>query len=430
MVRSQRLPELLILALICAGFGSAILAYQALFPVLFDALTSDEVALGFLTCVGTFWAAVRLTDYDSAKSSWAPLASAFCVGTGTSLIIQAWLNYLQILTRSMFLIAVGGAFASVLLLIAGWLIPARGEQFQARTVMVGFDHVAAELVRILPYPLAAVVGDTSYPPGSPGVPYSELESALAEFQPQQIVVTPDSAGQVDSSALLTQRLRGAKVTSTTELYEDLLGRVCCGARQPVDLLLSQALSGNQQAMVLQAIYNNLIGLALLIAVAPLFALVGVVALFSGSGSIIESEECCGFRNIPFLRTRFRTRRSDGTYHAAGRLITWLHLTDAPLLLNIIRGEMALFGPRPVRREFAARLTEIIPFYGMRFAVKPGIIGWGGEPARRSPVLTEIEYALYYVKHGSPLLDLEILVRLLFPAKQRDEPRAEYASAAQ
>jgi lipopolysaccharide/colanic/teichoic acid biosynthesis glycosyltransferase len=429
MVRSQRLPELLILVLICAGFGCAILAYQALYPELFDFLTSDEVALGFLTSVGTFWVAMRLTD-DSAKRGWAPLASAFCVGTGIGLIIQAWLNYLQVLTRSMFLIVVGGAFAAILLWIAGRLIPSRGEEFQARTVMVGFDPIAAELVRFLPYPLAAVVGDTSYPPGSRSVPYSELESALAQFQPQQIVVTPDSAGQVDPSALLVQRLRGARVNSTTELYEDLLGRVCCSERQPVDLLLSQALSGNQQAMVLQAIYTNLIGLALLIAVAPLLAMVGVVVLLSGSGGIIEAEECRGFLNVPFLRTRFRTRRKDGTYHAAGRLITWLHLTDAPLLFNIIRGEMALFGPPPVRREFAARLTEIIPFYAMRFAVKPGIIGWGGAAARRSPVLTEIEYALYYVKHGSPLLDLEILARLLFPAKQRDEPRAEYASAAE
>lgn len=434
MVRRQRLPEVLILVLICAGFVGAILAYQTLFPDLFDFLTSDEIVLGFLTSVGTFWIAVRLTGFDSVQRDWGTVATAFCVGTGTSLIVQAWLNYLDILTRSIFLIVVGGVFASVMLWIAGRIMPSRGEEFQARTVMIGFDHVSAELVWFLPYPLAAVVGDRSYPPGSQAIPYGELKSALEQFRPQQIVVTRDGAGQVDSSALLYQRLRGARVNSTLELYEDLLGRVCCADRQPVDLLLSQALSGNQQAMLFQAIYTNLIGLAFLLAVFPVLAAVFVFALLSGSGGILEAEECCGFRNIPFLRLRFRTRRADGTYHPAGRLIRWLHLTGAPLLFNIIRGEMALFGPRPVRSEFAARLREIIPFYSMRFAVKPGIISWGGAlspgSGDRSSVLTEIESDLYYVKHGSPLLDLEILLRLIFPAKPRDESQVALAPAGQ
>jgi lipopolysaccharide/colanic/teichoic acid biosynthesis glycosyltransferase len=434
MVRRQRLPEVLILVLICAGFVGAILAYQTLFPELFDFLTSDEIVLGFLASVGTFWIAVRLTGFDSAQRDWGTVVAAFCVGTGASLIVQAWLNYLDILTRSMFLIVIGGVLASVLLWIAGQLMPSRDEAFKARTLMIGFDHVSAELVPFLRYPLAAVIGGTSYPPGSKAIPYGELKSALEQLQPQQIVVTRDGAGQVDSSTLLEQRLRGARVNSTLELYEDLLGRVCCADRQPVDLMLSQALSGNQQAMVFQAIYTNLIGLALLLAIFPVLAAVFVFALLSGSGSIIEAEECCGFRNIPFLRMRFRTKRADGTYHPAGRMIAWLHLTDAPLLFNIIRGEMALFGPRPVRSEFAARLREIIPFYSMRFAVKPGIISWGGASPQgsgdRSPVLTEIEYDLYYVKHGSPVLDLEILQRLIFPAKPRDQSQVAFAPAGQ
>ena len=432
MVRPQRLPELLILALICIGFGGAIFAYRILFPDLFDFLTSDELILGFLTCVGTFWIAVRLTDFDSYRSDWLPLANAFCIGTGINLIIQAWLNYLEILTRSMFLIVVGGVFASALLWVARQLAPSRGPEFQARTVMVGFDRASAELIRLLPYPLAAIVGDGPYPPGPKSVPYKELESALAALQPQQIVVTSGSAGRVDPATLLAQRLRGASVNSTSELYEDLLGRVCCAGRQPVDMLLSRSLSGNQQAMVFQAIYTNLIGLFLLVGVSPVLALAIAASLIFGSGPVLESEECCGLHNIPFLRLRFCTRRPDGTYHLAGKLIARLHLTDLPLLFNIIRGEMALFGPRPVRSEFAIRLTEILPFYSMRFAVKPGLVDWGTTQARRpherTSVLNEIEFDLYYVKYGSPLLDFEILMRLLLPARRREDPDVEFASA--
>ena len=430
MARPQRLPELLILGLICAGFGGAILAYSILFPDSFGFLTSDEVVLGFVISVSAFWVAVRLTDFDNLNSGWVPLINAFCIGAGMSLIIEAWLNYLDILTRSMFLIVAGGVFASGLLAVARRLILPRPEALHATTVMVGFDRASAGLIPLLRYPLAAVVGDTPYA-GAPILPFEELEAVLSRLQPQQIIVAPDSAGRVNPSLLLEQRLRGVSVHSTAELYEELLGRISCAGRAPVDLMLSHALSGNQQAMVFQAIYTNLIGLILLIAASPVLAAAIATAAIFGSGPVLATEECCGFRNIPFLRMRFRTRRADGTCHPAGRLIAWLRLTDLPLLINVIRGEVALVGPRPVRQQFARRLTEIVPFYSMRFAVKPGIVSCGAALARgpQRSVQAEIEHDLYYVKYASPLLDLEILARLLLPARRREDSSVEFAPAA-
>jgi lipopolysaccharide/colanic/teichoic acid biosynthesis glycosyltransferase len=428
MVRPRRLPELLILGLISAGFGAAILVYRTWFPDLFDYLSSDEVLLGFLTCVVTFWIAIRLTESDNIANTWLRVGNALCIGTGINLIVQALFNYLDILTRSMFLIVVGGIFAAALLAIASVLFPSRGESFQARSVLVGFDHASEKLLKLLPYPVASVVGGESAPAESSTAPYGEFEETLSAVQPQQIVVTPASSARIDPSALLTQRLKGAFVNSTSELYEEMLGRVCCAGRAPVDLLLSQALCGNQEAMAFQAIYTNLIGLSLLILAFPAIVAVAALGAITRSGPILEREECRGFRNIPFLRLRFRTKRADGSYRPGGRLMAGLGLTNLPLLWNVVRGEMALFGPRPVRREFADRLAEIVPFYSMRFAVKPGIVSWGDvhvSPSKRS-VLTAIEYDLYYVKHASPLLDGEILTRLLFQRRGRESSSAELA----
>lgn len=444
MVRPRRLPELLILGLISAGFGGAILAYQTIYPDRFDNLTSDEAVLGFLTCVGTFWVAIRLTESDNITNDWLRLTNALCIGTGINLIVQALFNYLDILTRSMFLIVIGGILATTLLAIASSLLPSREGAFQASSLLVGFDHASAKLVGLLPYPVAAVVGDKSTSV-APEVPYPQFEKTLSAIRPRQIVVTVDSGGWIDPSALLSQRLNGAYVNSSSELYEEMLGRVCCAGRAPVDLLLSKALSGNQEAMAFQAIYTNLLGLGLLILASPVILAVAALTLVIGSGPILEREECRGFRNIPFLRMRFRTKRADGSYHAAGRLIAWLRLTNLPLLFNVIRGEMALFGPCPVRREFADRLAEIVPFYSMRFAVKPGIVDWGDVQAKHTPVAAQpiagsapqprrsvligIEYDLYYVKHASPVLDFEILMRLLFEGKRRANSPTELASAA-
>ena len=436
MVRRQQLPELLVVALICAGFGAAILAYQTLFPDHFDFLTSQEVLLGFFTCVCGFRLAIMVTESD-VKNPWMRLVYEFQVGTGINLITQAVLNYLDILTRSLFLIVVGGAFAASLLAIARRFIPSRGDKLQAGTVMVGFDRSSAEILRLLPYPLVGLVGGPSDSAGTPTADYSRLEEILAHWQPKQIVVTADGAGRIDPSSLLTLRLSGARVNSTSELYEALLGRVCCTGREPVDLLLSEAQSGNTQAMALQAIYTNLIGLILLILLSPLIAATTIaIALFSGPGPIIVMDGRSGFRNIPFRRMHFRTRRTDGAraYTRIGSVISRLHLADLPLLFNIVRGEMALFGPRPVRTEFVGRMTEMIPFYSMRFAVKPGIINWGAVQSSRYQVcasaLAEIEYDLYYVKHGSPLLDFEILMRLIFGVKRGQDSRMDFAAAAE
>jgi lipopolysaccharide/colanic/teichoic acid biosynthesis glycosyltransferase len=202
------------------------------------------------------------------------------------------------------------------------------------------------------------------------------------------------------------------------LYESQLHRIYCRGSQPVDLLLSPALSPESRTLAIQAIYTNLIGLCLLIVLSPLLLVVGLaVALFSGAGPVFETVECAGFRNIPFLLLRFRTRRAGktGRITPIGRLLSRLHLVNLPQLFNVVRGEMALFGPRPVRRAFVQRLTEIMPFYAMRLSVKPGMIGWA--PATTDSAfaneLTQIEYDLYYVKHNSPQLDVEILMRTLF-----------------
>src|SRR5271155_4849143 len=143
MERNQSLPELLVLTLISAGFAGAILAYRTLFPDNFDFLTSDEGLLGFFTSVCTFWLAVKVTESDDVKNLRRGPFNEFCMGTGLILIVQALLNYLDVLTRSFFLIVVGGALAASLLWIARRLIPLRGAQSQTGTVMVGFDRSSA-----------------------------------------------------------------------------------------------------------------------------------------------------------------------------------------------------------------------------------------------------------------------------------------------
>jgi lipopolysaccharide/colanic/teichoic acid biosynthesis glycosyltransferase len=91
----------------------------------------------------------------------------------------------------------------------------------------------------------------------------------------------------------------------------------------------------------------------------------------------------------------------------------MRIDELPQLINVLRGEMSLVGPRPERPMFVEELARVIPFYRERSYVKPGITGWAQvnfpygasvEDARQ-----KLSYDLYYVKNCSLLLDLFILV---------------------
>jgi lipopolysaccharide/colanic/teichoic acid biosynthesis glycosyltransferase len=206
------------------------------------------------------------------------------------------------------------------------------------------------------------------------------------------------------------------------VFEDLFHRVRLERTGDLSKLLDR-LSASSLIMAIQAVYTNLVGLALgLLLTVPMLIVILAIAIFGGPGPVFEEVECLGFQRIPFQRLRFRTSRRDGHpgRTAIGSLIRALRIEGLPQIINVIRGEMALIGPRPVRAEFALRLTEWMPLYAYRFGVKPGMVGWsqvnetGNLPLE--PLTTEFD--LFYIKQATPLMDLEILLRYLLRPRSR------------
>lgn len=420
MSRYRTLFQALDFVLICAGFAAAIAIYAALFPENYSNLAPGQVLTRFIISVLTFWVAARLYDGTSSERLWTLILDQFCLGTGPNLILQALLNYVWALTRSFFMIVAGGIFAAILLAFAKKWIYARFEA-KAGVVIVGFDPITQAVASSLRQPILGVIGTTpSHVP--PEIPFlgdiGRLEQIVSEQRPTRLVVSKGWAGSISPSVLLNYRVRGLTVATAPALYEKLFHRVYCEDLEPAELLLSPVLRADHRTMAIQAVYTNLIGVAFLLALAPALALASIaLTLFSRPGLTFESVDCVGFQNIPFGLLRFRTRRMDGSGRLTmvGGILARLHLTNVPQIINVIRGDMSLFGPRPVRREFARRLIALIPFYSLRFCVKPGILGWAQMHLRREPEneFAQFEYDLYYIKEGSPLLDLGILIGTLF-----------------
>jgi lipopolysaccharide/colanic/teichoic acid biosynthesis glycosyltransferase len=111
-----------------------------------------------------------------------------------------------------------------------------------------------------------------------------------------------------------------------------------------------------------------------------------------------------------------SKESDKRVFAVGRILRRWRIDELPQLVNVLRGEMSLVGPRPERPEVAAQLEKKIPFYAFRYSVRPGLTGWAqvqfpycAEPEEH---LVKLEFDLYSLRHHGPAMYLIVLLRTL------------------
>lgn len=108
--------------------------------------------------------------------------------------------------------------------------------------------------------------------------------------------------------------------------------------------------------------------------------------------------------------------NDTRITAFGKFLRKSRLDEIPQFINVIKGDMAVIGPRPERPVFVKEIAEMMPFYETRHVIKPGLTGWAqvnysyGEKLEDS--LIKLQYDLYYIKHRSVFLDLNILVKTI------------------
>jgi len=116
-------------------------------------------------------------------------------------------------------------------------------------------------------------------------------------------------------------------------------------------------------------------------------------------------------------TRRPTVPNDPRITSFGKLLRKTRLDELPQVLNIIKGEMSIIGPRPERPEIAQQLQREIPFYNERTLLLPGVTGWDqvcGEyhSPSKEDTLKKLQYDLYYIKNRSLFLDLLILLKTI------------------
>jgi lipopolysaccharide/colanic/teichoic acid biosynthesis glycosyltransferase len=161
---------------------------------------------------------------------------------------------------------------------------------------------------------------------------------------------------------------------------------------------------------------------LLVVASPLLALAAIAIKLESRGPVFYRQRRVGRHGVPFELVKLRTMvpgaatmgagiyvlEGDPRITRAGRLLRRFSLDELPNLLNVLRGELAIVGPRPTIQEQVDRYTDR---QRRRLEVKPGITGWAQVNGRASlPWPERIELDVWYVEHRSLWLDVKILAR--------------------
>jgi undecaprenyl-phosphate galactose phosphotransferase/putative colanic acid biosynthesis UDP-glucose lipid carrier transferase len=217
-----------------------------------------------------------------------------------------------------------------------------------------------------------------------------------------------------------------------------VGGAGCPARQSVGFGARAAASGDDnpttaasRASRFKRWLDLILGSLALAMLSPLLLTVAALVKIDSSGPVIFKQRRSGLDGREFRILKFRTmhvmedgasvaqaRCQDSRVTRVGRLLRRSSLDELPQLINIIKGEMSLVGPRPHPISLDDKFQGQIPSYVLRFTVKPGLTGWAqvngarGETAQLVAMEKRVALDLWYIKNWSPALDLKIILRTL------------------
>jgi exopolysaccharide biosynthesis polyprenyl glycosylphosphotransferase len=242
-------------------------------------------------------------------------------------------------------------------------------------------------------------------------------------------------GEINSNLLqilMSCYEQGIPIRPISLLYEEVLGRV------PVEHLGTKWLPtfvwDTLQHPTLFRVFKRLLdvffGVLGLVVFGGLFPFIALAIYLDSPGPIFYSQERLGRGGRSFWILKFRTMipnaetggearwasRNDNRITRLGKIMRKTRLDELPQVINILKGDMSVVGPRPERPQFVSRLQNDIPFYRTRLSVKPGLTGWAQIKYRygntAEDALIKLQYDLYYIKHQSLMLDILIILRTI------------------
>ncbi len=264
------------------------------------------------------------------------------------------------------------------------------------------------------------------------IPIDQLEKFVNKNSVSEIVVASQKTDGITVklyNQLINLLENGYIIREYTQVYESITQRI------PVQYVsrdfyryfpFSRSNQNHFYLIIVRLleIIISLIGISFGILMLPLILLGNLIG---NRGELFYTQKRVGKNGEVFKIVKFRTMIKNAEKNGAvfaktndvritpfGKFLRKSRLDEFPQFINILKGDMAVIGPRPERPVFVKEIAEVMPFYETRHVVKPGLTGWAqvnySYGATIDDSLIKLQYDLYYIKHRSLFLDFNILFK--------------------
>ncbi len=258
-----------------------------------------------------------------------------------------------------------------------------------------------------------------------------LDALIAREKIREILIALDSTDH-DRLLEIIGRCNGNNVGMKIipDLYDIISGQARTNAIHGFPLIeISPQLMAPWEQFVKRLIDLAVSGIVLFVGL-PIWLIVGAAIKLETPGPVFYRQERVGRDGHRFEMIKFRSMKQDAERHGArwaskkdprvtkvGRLIRQLHLDEIPQMINVLKGEMSIIGPRPERPVFVEKLSKEIPLYSRRLKVRPGVTGWAQVKQRYDETIEDVRkkvnYDLFYIENMSLRMDFKIILYTVF-----------------
>ena len=266
------------------------------------------------------------------------------------------------------------------------------------------------------------------PGAADGRPFSLLRLARNFMADQIVVCLAERRGVFPVEELLSCKLNGMEVLDAPSFYENAHRKLLIENITPSWFIFSHGFRVTWTLRLCKRVLDIAASLAGLAFFLPFIPFIVLAIKLDSPGPMLFRQSRVGEGDRAFTLMKFRSMRQDaeagtGAVWArehdpritrVGNFLRRTRLDEIPQLVNILRGDMSLVGPRPERPEFVAELKKKIPYYSERHYVKPGLTGWAQVcyPYGSSveDAIEKLRFDLYYIKNISIILDFYIIMK--------------------
>ncbi len=261
-----------------------------------------------------------------------------------------------------------------------------------------------------------------------GAPVRFLSASLIPADTQFVIV---DANRLEAVAIEDLLNSPKQVMSSVSAYEQYFQKIPLSLVDTEWLVHNIKPRSNPFYRLVHAILDPIVAMVIILITLPVTLISALLIYLEDRGPIFYTQTRTGIYGKPFLIYKFRSMHNDAEKNGAewsagkkdlritkiGKILRKLHIDEIPQMLNIIKGDIALIGPRAERPEFVNKLEQEIPHYRTRHMVKPGFTGWAQIKFLYARSVMDsyekFQYDLYYIKNRNLIMDMAILVRTAY-----------------